>query len=108
MKRTMRAALLLVGVLVLGTGGYMVLEGWTFLDGLYMTVITVATVGFKEVAALSPAGRVFTIAMVFIGVGSIAYSVGVLVEFMIEGQLVDLMEGRRMVKRIETLSGHTT
>ncbi|MDY0340014.1 MAG: potassium channel protein [Coriobacteriia bacterium] len=106
MKRTAIAALLLVGVLALGTGGYMVIEGWTFLDGLYMTVITVATVGFKEVAPLSPAGRVFTIAMVFAGVGGIAYSLGVLVEFMIEGQLTDLMEGRRMVKRIEMLSGH--
>ncbi|MHB1016274.1 MAG: potassium channel family protein [Coriobacteriia bacterium] len=106
MKRTVIAALLLLGVLVLGTAGYMTIEGWTFLDSLYMTVITVATVGFREVAELSPAGQVFTIAMVFAGIGGIAYSVGVLAEFMIEGQLTELVEGRRMAKRIEALAGH--
>ncbi len=106
MRRVVIAAGLLVGVLSIGTVGYMLIEGWTFLDSLYMTVITVTTVGFKEVAQMSPAGQVFTIAMIFAGVGGIAYSVGVLAEFMIEGPLAELVEGRRMTKRIEHLSGH--
>lgn len=106
MRRVLTAAGLLVGVLSIGTVGYMLIEGWTFLDSLYMTVITVTTVGFKEVAQTSPAGQVFTITMIFAGVGGIAYSVGALAEFMIEGQLTELVEGRRMTKRIEHLSGH--
>lgn len=106
MRRAGIAVSLLLGVLVVGTAGYMLIEGWPFLDSLYMTVITVATVGFREVGPLSTAGKVFTIAMVFAGVGGIAYSVGIIAEFMIEGQLTELMEGRRMAKRIETLSDH--
>lgn len=106
MRRPFIAALLLAGLLAVGTAGYMVIEHWTLLDSIYMTVITVATVGFKEVATLSPAGQVFTIALVFSGVGGIAYCVGVLAEFMIEGQLTELVEGRRMTKRIEAMTDH--
>lgn len=106
MRRALTAAALLLGVLITGTAGYMLIEDWAFLDSLYMTVITVTTVGYKEIAQPSSAGQVFTIALIFAGVGGIAYSVGVLAEFMIEGQLTELVEGRRMAKRIEELSGH--
>ncbi|MFO8048713.1 MAG: potassium channel family protein, partial [Desulfosudaceae bacterium] len=56
-------------VLVAGTLGYMVLEGWQFLESLYMTTITVTTVGFGEVRHLSTEGRVFTVVLIFMGVG---------------------------------------
>ena len=51
-------------ILAGGTGGYMYLEGWSFLDALYMTVITISTVGFKEVAPVDASGRIFTMALV--------------------------------------------
>jgi len=106
MRRVRIAALLLLGVLVGGTLGYMLIEGWGLLDSVYMTVITVATVGFREVRTLSDGGRWFTILLVFAGVGGIAFSIGALAEFMVEGQLIELLEGRRMAKRIEELNGH--
>jgi len=97
---------MLVAVLVGGTIGYMVIEGWNLLDSLYMTVITVATVGFREVHPLSEAGHWFTIFLVFAGVGGIAYSIGTIAEFMVEGHLLELLEGRRMAKRISELRDH--
>lgn len=106
MRRARTAALLLVGVLVGGTVGYMLVEGWNVLDSLYMTVITVATVGFREIHPLSEAGHWFTIGLIFAGVGGIAYSIGTIAEFMVEGHLVELLEGRRMAKRIGELNDH--
>lgn len=106
MRRARTAALLLVGVLVGGTVGYMLVEEWNVLDSLYMTVITVATVGFREIHPLSEAGHWFTIGLIFAGVGGIAYSIGTIAEFMVEGHLVELLEGRRMAKRIGELNDH--
>lgn len=106
MRRARRAAVMLVAVLLGGTVGYMVIEGWNLLDSLYMTVITVATVGFREVHPLSEAGHWFTIFLVFAGVGGIAYSIGTIAEFMVEGHLLGLLEGRRMAKRISELRDH--
>jgi voltage-gated potassium channel len=105
-RRVWTAALLLTGVILAGTAGYAIIERWGFLDSLYMTVITIATVGYREVGTLSDGGRVFTILLIFAGVGSIAFSFGTIVEFMVEGHLTSLLEGRRMEKRISALSGH--
>src|SRR5687767_10369097 len=65
--------LLLLSVLVLGTVGYRSIEGMGWVDAAYMTVITVATVGFEEVSPLSQAGKVFTIGLIVVGVGTVAW-----------------------------------
>ena len=71
----MRIALSLIAmVLVLGTLGYMIVEGWGLFDALYMTVITVSTVGYQEVANLSPAGRVLTLVIITLGISLVAYA----------------------------------
>ena len=70
---------ILLGLLLVGTCGYVAIERWPLLDAFYMTVITVSTVGFKEVLVMSPAGRLFTIFLIIVGVGFIALS-GVSVE----------------------------
>jgi voltage-gated potassium channel len=106
LRRVARAIGVLAAVLAFGTFGYAAIEGWSFLDALYMTVITIATVGFHEVAPLSDGGRVFTMVLILAGVAGLAYSFGTIVEFMVEGHLKGLLEGRRMSKRINELKDH--
>ena len=95
----------LVAVTVLGTVGYLAL-GFTFLEALYQTVTTVATVGFREVRPLSPVGQVITILLIVVGVGVVLYNLSVIFEALTEGHLRENLERRRMDKRIEALRGH--
>ena len=91
--------------LVAGTGGYMAL-GFGLLDAVYQTVITVTTVGFREVRALSDAGKVFTIGLVLVGTGTALYTFSVLIEALVEGQIRDMLGRRRMDRQIAKLEGH--
>lgn len=105
--RHLQIALGLVLVVILaGTAGYMLIEGWSFLDAVYMTVLTIATVGFREVRQLSVGGRIFTMFLIFAGVGAGGYAVGSLIEVMLEGYFGDIIGGRRMKRRIAELKGH--
>ncbi len=79
--------LLLLLTFVVGPMGYMFLEGWDFLDAMYMTVLSVTTTGFHEVHDLTPAGRIFTIFLIILGIGSIAYTSGRAVQVFFESQL---------------------
>lgn len=89
-----------------GTGGYMLIEDWSPFEALYMTIITLATVGFREVHSLSFEGRAFTIALIVFGAGTIAYTIGTLIQFMVEGQLRDLLGRKKLEKRISQLKSH--
>jgi voltage-gated potassium channel len=98
--------LVLLLLVSLGTGGYMVIEGWRFLDALYMTVITLGTVGFQEVHHLSDGGRIFTIMLIVVGVSVIGYIVGKLAQIMFEGQFQRFIGRQKLEKRIESLRDH--
>jgi voltage-gated potassium channel len=104
-RRIRLALLALAMVLVGGTVGYVIL-GFDFLDALYQTVTTVTTVGFREVHPLTSAGKVFTIVLSLVGVGTALYTLGVLLEGLIEGHLRQHMERRRMDRKIGALRGH--
>ncbi len=90
----------------LGVAGYMIIEGWSLLDALYMTVITLGTVGFKEVHDLSPYGKMFTICLIVIGVSVLGYIVGSLAQIMFEGQIQRIIGRKKVEKKIDSLQDH--
>src|SRR3990167_8076087 len=93
-------------LLAFGTAGYMLIEQWAFFDALYMTVITITTVGYREVRPLDTEGRIFTILLVLFGVGTAFYLLTTFVAFVIEGDLGAALGLTRMKSRIEQLSDH--
>ncbi len=92
-------------VVVAGTIGYLGF-GYTFLDALFQTVITVSTVGFGEARAFGPGEKVFTIALILVGVATAAYTFGVAIDTLVEGYLGGTFGRRQMERRIAALQGH--
>jgi voltage-gated potassium channel len=107
LRTRLATGLAIFGTLIaLGTVGYMVIERWSPLDALYMTVTTVTTVGYREVQPLDTKGRVFTIFLVLFGVGTAFYLLTTFVALVIEGDLGAALGVTRMKGRIDQLSGH--
>jgi voltage-gated potassium channel len=100
------AVVLLVAVVAGGTAGYMLIEGWNVWDALYMTVTTVATVGYGEIHPLSPRGRLFTVVLILGGVGTAFYTVTLLATLVVEGGLHQRFERRRAVRMLEQIKDH--
>jgi voltage-gated potassium channel len=84
----------------------MLIEGWSALDALYMTVITLATVGYGEVHAVSPGGRIFTVLLIVLGVGFFLYVAGNVVQFIVEGRIRHVLGRRILDKQISKLQDH--
>jgi len=107
-----RTTYLVIGIIVfvlmlLGdTIGYMIIEGWSFTDAVYMTVITLSTVGYGEVQRLSPTGRIFTIVVIILGVGFVFYLAGSIIQFMVEGRIREILGRRKLEKKIRGQKGH--
>jgi len=97
---------LLFTVLILGAAGYSLIEGWLFSDSLYMMVITVATVGFKEVHELSPAGKIYTIFVILVGVGVVGFTLSNFTAVLVSGRIGELLRAGKMQKRIAKLKDH--
>lgn len=97
---------LLSAVMLGGTIGYHLIEGWGLFDAFYMTTITLATVGYGETHPLTLPGRVFTIFLIFGGMGIILYGVTEMTAFIVEGEMTGLLRRRRLTKDIAKLSQH--
>lgn len=106
LKRLVIAFILLGLVFVSGISGYMLIEGWGLLDSFYMTVITIASVGFMEVNPLSAHGRVFTIFLIIFGMGVLLFGISTFTAFLVEGELSEILRRRKMDKQISELKGH--
>lgn len=97
---------LLAVTLMAGALGYRAIEGWSFFDGLYMTIITIGTVGYGETHPLSDHGRLFTMALILAGSGIMVYAVSALTAFIVEGDLTDVLKRLKMKGKIDALKGH--
>jgi len=105
-RRLEFGVLLLLLLLACGVAGYTIIEGWSVMDALYMTVITVTTVGFQEVHPLDTGGRIFTMCLVILGVGTALYILVGVVTLVIEGELGEAWGVRRMKAKIDALRNH--
>jgi voltage-gated potassium channel len=98
------AAVLLA--IVIGTAGYCVLEGWSITDALYMTVMTLTTVGFGEVHPLSYAGQLFTIFLMLAGVGVVIFALTSFVQIVIQSEMLDKFGTKRRYREMNKLNKH--
>ncbi len=98
--------ILTFGLVFGGTCGYMLIEGWPFDDAMYMTIITLATVGYGEVHQVSDAGRLFTMVLIVLGVGYFMYVIGLLVQYLVEDRIRVILGRRKLDKQIAKLTNH--
>lgn len=105
-RQIVRTLVLLGAVSLVGTIGYSLLEGWPLLDALYMTVITLTTVGYGEVRELDPPGQLFTIVLIMTSVGIVAYSASAVAAMLVETEFRTMLWRRRMDKRIRAIRDH--
>jgi voltage-gated potassium channel len=105
-QRMATAGALFLVLLAFGVVGYALIEDWSLLDALYMTVTTVSTVGFREVEPLSEGGKIFTLFLIVFGVGVFFYAFTAVVQIAVEGEIGRLLGVTRMKARISGLTGH--
>lgn len=98
---------LVASIMSIGTIGYMGLSHYSFVDALYMTVITVTTVGFGEIRPFSPEEKVFTIFLILTSITVFGYAVSAFSEYLVSGKLFDHFKHKKVEKQIGKLEGHT-
>ena len=107
LKRVRLGAIILGGVFVVSVLGYHFLGGYPWVESIWMVVITIASVGFGEKSQLSPTMQIFTVLVVLFGISAAGYTFGGFLQFLLAGELEDVMGHRLMRQEIDKLSGHT-
>ncbi|MCB6183898.1 NAD-binding protein [Leeia sp. TBRC 13508] len=97
---------LLVSLVLLGTFGYMLLEGWSFFDSLYMTIITLATIGYGETHPLGDSGRLYTMLLILFGSGVMVYSITGFITSLLEGDIRKALKKMTIERAISELNQH--
>jgi voltage-gated potassium channel len=101
-----RGIIFLILVLILGTVWFSTVEGFTLVEGLYMTVITISTVGFKEVHELDTSGRIFVVLLIISGLTILTYTLGAVGRVIVEGTIERYVGRRKMLHEIEKMKNH--
>ena len=96
----------LAALLVIGSLGYVLIEGWSFFDGLFMTITTLTTVGYGEVHPQSMAGRAYTMVLILAGVGVMLYIVGALAKVLVEGEIQTALGKRKVRRHVKRIKDH--
>ncbi len=96
----------LAGIMIIGVAGFMLIEGWDFMDAFYMTIISVTTTGFAEVHPLDTAGRLFTIFLIIGGSSAAIYALTVIAQYVLEGRLGSALWRQNMKNRVAHLKSH--
>lgn len=105
-KKILTLGILLLAVIAMGTFGYVLISGGSFIDALYMTIITVTTVGFKEAFPLTPVGKIFTIVLIVTGLGLVFYFLNTIIEDTMEGRIRKIFGRRKMEKNMARMRDH--
>ena len=98
--------ILTVMMMMIGTIGYIIIDDFSLMDAIYQTGITFTTVGFGEIAPISPSGRIFTITLIILGFGVFSFAVGILVEVLNRGDLIRILKERKMLYNVARLKNH--
>lgn len=105
-KKLLFLIIMFLVVVLFGIFGYTWIEGWDLLDSLYMTIITLSTVGYGEVREIGPGGRVFTVLLIVFGLFTITYIVGLVAETLVAGEIRSVLGRRKVSKKIKSLRDH--
>ena len=106
-KKLYVAILLLLAIIVIGVAGFIFIENYNIFDAIYMTIITVSTVGFNEVRPLSAEGRIFTAFLIIFSFGTFAYAVSSITMYVMDGEYKRYFKDLRVTKQVEKFSNHT-
>jgi len=105
-KQALISSTLVIVVVLTGTAGFSLIEGWSPFEALYMTVITLTTIGYQELKPLSDAGRAFNIFLVFFGIGVVAYAVNNGIRVVLEGEIQKAFGRIRLERRLKSIRKH--
>lgn len=97
---------IIVGIIIFGVSGYMIIEDWSFIDSLYMTTITIATVGYSEVNGLSESGKIFTIILIIISFGNFAFAITSLTKYVVGGEYKTFLKERKVQRTLKRMKEH--
>ena len=105
-RRLIPIVIIFPAIIAIGSLGYRWLEGWNWADTLYMSIITVFTVGFTEVQPLTKHSEIFTIVLILLGLGGITYTFSAITNYVVAGELRGFLKGHRMRRYMDSLSEH--